>query len=303
VPPLNGFVREWMTLEVLLRTNGIPDAATRIAVVAGGALVALTAGLAVTAFVRAFGVAFVGLPRSAGAAAAREVPRTMRVAMGALALVCVVLGVLPTFILPVLDRVTTPLLGQSVIGQVVPPVFSESPGAYAPLAEIGGRLFRGLPVNGLIVIAAPMLNTITAPTYLLLAEGLLLGLTLLALRSVRPLGARQTGPVWAGGIPSFTPRMQYGSVAYANPLRLIFNGLYRSAHRFEALSPAARHGSGRITYVQDVPEPFDRELYGPLGRSVQRVSRAAARLQSGSVNHYVAYIFAIVLVILLLRLF
>lgn len=303
VPPLNGFISEWMTREVLLRTNGIPDAATRIAVVAGGALVALTAGLAVTAFVRAFGVAFVGLPRSDGAAAAREVPRTMRVAMGSLAFVCVVLGVLPTFVLPVLDHVTAPFLGQSVTAQVVPPVFTDSPGPYAPLAEIGGRLFRGLPVNGLIVIAAPTLNTIAAPTYLVLAEGLLLGLTLLALWSVRPLGARRTGPVWAGGIPAFTARMQYGSVAYANPLRLIFNGLYRSVHRFDAVSPAARHGSGRITYVQDVPEPFDRELYGPLGRAVQRVSRVAAHLQSGSVNHYVAYIFAIVLVILLLRLF
>jgi hydrogenase-4 component B len=302
VPPLNGFISEWMTLEVLLRTNAIPDAATRIAVAVGGALVALTAGLAVTAFVRAFGVAFVGLPRSAGAGAAREAPRTMRIAMGALALACIVLGVLPTFVLPALDRVTAPLLGQSVINQVVPPVFGDAPGAYAPLAEIGGRLFRGLPVNGLIVIAAPTLNTITAPTYLLLGEVLLIGLTLLALRVLRPLGAKRTGPVWAGGISAFTDRMQYSALAYANPLRLIFNGLYRSTHRFEAVSPAARHLEGRIAYAQEVPEPFERELYRPLRSTVEWITGRAARLQSGSVNHYVAYIFAIVLVVLLLRL-
>jgi hydrogenase-4 component B len=96
--------------------------------------------------------------------------------------------------------------------------------------------------------------------------------------------------------------MQYSGLAYGNPVRLIFNGLYRSRHAFEGLAPAARHLEGRIAYAQEVAEPFERELYGPLQRTVERVSRLAQRIQSGSVNHYVAYIFAIVLVVLLLRL-
>jgi hydrogenase-4 component B len=191
----------------------------------------------------------------------------------------------------------------SVINQVVPPLFHANPGPYAPLAAIGGRLFRGLPVNGLVVIAAPTLNTITAPTYLLLAEALLLGLTLLAVRLLRPLGGTRTGPVWAGGIPAFTARMQYTALAYSNPLRLIFNGLYRSGHTLEAVAPAARHLEGRIGYSQDAPEPFERELYQPLRRAIAWVTRPAQAIQSGSVNQYVAYIFAIVLVVLLLRLF
>lgn len=302
VPPLNGYISEWMTLEVLLRTNAIPHTATRIAVAAGGAAVALTAGLAVTAFVRAFAVAFVGIGRSPEARTAREAPRTMRIAMGALAFLCVGLGVLPTFVLTALDRVTAPLLGVSVIDQVVPPLFSAQPGAYAPLVGLGGGLFRGLPVNGLVVIAAPTLSTITAPTYLLLAEGLLVALVLLGLRLLPMLGRRRTVPVWAGGIPAFTARMQYSALAYSNPLRLIFNGLYRSRHAFEGLAPAARHLEGEIAYAQKVPDPFERELYGPLQHATEWVSRWAQRIQSGSVNHYVAYIFAIVLVVLLLRL-
>lgn len=303
VPPLNGYVSEWMTLEILLRTNAIPHTATRIAVAVGGAAVALTAGLAVTAFVRAFGITFVGIPRSPRAEGAREVPRSMRLAMGALAIGCLALGALPTFVLSALDRVTTPLLGTSVINQVVPPLFSDAPGPYAPLAAIGGRLFRGLPVNGLVIIAAPTLDTITAPTYLLLAEALFVGLVLVALRTLRPFGARRVGSVWAGGIPAFTNRMQYGALAYANPVRLIFNGLYRSRASLQPLSPAASHLDGRIEYTQEVPEPLERELYQPLLRAVDWVSRAAQRIQSGSVNRYVAYIFAIILIVLLLRLF
>lgn len=85
--------------------------------------------------------------------------------------------------------------------------------------------------------------------------------------------------------------------------RLIFNGLYRSRHAFQALAPAVRHLEGRIGYTQEVPEPFERELYHPLRRAADWLTRHAQRLQSGSVNHYVAYIFAIVLVVLLLRLF
>jgi len=97
--------------------------------------------------------------------------------------------------------------------------------------------------------------------------------------------------------------MKYTALAYSNPLRLIFNGLYRSRHRLDALAPAARHLDGRIEYIQEVPEPLERELYRPIRQALDWSSRGAQRFQSGSVNHYVAYIFAIVLVVLLLRLF
>jgi hydrogenase-4 component B len=302
VPPLNGYISEWMTLEVLLRTNAIPGSTARIAIAVGSPFLALTAGLAVTAFVRAFGVTFVGLPRSPEAAAAREAPRSMRLAMLVLAVVCFGLGVLPTFVLTALDRVTSPLIGTSVVDQVVPPLFTNHPGSYAPLADIGGRLFHCLPVNGLVVIAAPTLNTITAPTYLILAEALLIGLVLLALRLIRPLGGRRIGPVWAGGIPVFTARMQFSALAYSNPVRMIFNGLYRSRPVFRAERPAARHLDGQADYTQEIPDPLERELYAPLLRGVAAVSRGGRFIQSGNVNQYVAYIFAIVLVVLFLRL-
>ncbi|MCL4543901.1 MAG: hypothetical protein M1118_04765, partial [Chloroflexi bacterium] len=263
VPPFNGYVSEWMLLESLLRTSVLPAVSARMVVVAGAAAIALTAGIAVTAFVRAVGIGFLGLPRTRAAAHATEVGRSMRAAMAFLAVACLLLGALPTFILPVLNQVTTPLFGISVANAIVPPLFSGKAGAYQALVGLGGTLFRGLPVNGLVLIASPKFNTITAPSYLVLAELLLLALLLLALRAIRPQGRRRRGPVWAGGIPTFRANMQYTPQAYANPIRLIFQGIFRSRVQYEPRELAAHYQVGRIVYQQTVPPPLEPELYRP----------------------------------------
>jgi hydrogenase-4 component B len=302
VPPLNGYVSEWMLLESLLQSFAIPDTLTKIVIALAGSLIALTAGIAVTAFVRACGVTFLAMPRSKEAAAAHEAPVSMRVAMGILAFLCLALGVLPTFVIPALDRVTTPIFGQSVLNQVVPPLFTNHPGAYQLLVTIGGGLFKGwLPVNGLVIIAAPSFATIDSPSYLLLAELLLLGIVILVLRLIRPLGSRRVGRVWAGGIPRFEAAMTYTGLAYSNPIRIIFNGLYRSWTHSEPVQPAARHREGRIIYQQEIPAPFERTLYRPLVRLAERLTRRVTLIQSGNLNQYVAYIFLIVILVLLLR--
>jgi hydrogenase-4 component B len=301
IPPFNGYISEWMLLETLLQSFALPDTLTKVIIALDGGLLALTAGIAVTAFVRLYAVSFLGLPHSQEAASAQESSPWMRVAMGYLASFCVLLGVLPTFVLPIVDRATTPLLGLSVLNQVVPPVFSGHPGEYAPLVTLGGTLFQGLPVNGLIVIAAPHFTTIDAPTYLFLAELLLIGLTVLAVHLIRPLGARRVGPVWACGIPRFLPAMTYTEVAYSNPIRIIFQRLYRSRASLEAEAAAAQHRSGRITYDQYIPPPFERGLYQPILKCARAVTRHARLIQSGNINQYIAYIFLIVLVILILR--
>ena len=302
VPPLNGYISEWMLLETLLQSFAIPDTLTKVVMAASGGILVLTAGIAVTAFVRACGVGLLALPRTKQAATAHESPLSMRLAMGFLAFFCLALGVLPTLVIPVLDHVAAPLLGQSVLNQVVPPLFTNHPGDYQLLVTLGGGLFRGwLPVNGLVVIAAPGFSTIDSPSYLFLAELLLVGIVLLVLRAIRPIGSRRVGRVWAGGIPRFEASMTYTGLAYSNPLRIIFNGLYRSHVRSVITAAAARDQEGRISYQQEIPPPFERRLYQPLLRFWEGLTRRALIVQSGNVNQYVAYIFFIVLLVLILR--
>jgi hydrogenase-4 component B len=301
VAPFAGYISEWGILESMLQSFAVPDTLARLAIAGSGALLALTAALAVTTFVRTYAVGFLAQPRSDEAAAAHDVPRTMRVAMWLLAVVSILLGALPSFVITTLDRVSTPLWGTSVLDRVVPPLFTDHPGAYAPLVGLGGGLFRGLPVNGLVIIPSPTLSTINSPTYLILAEVVLIGVVVLGVRLIRSLGSVRIGPVWAGGIPRFAPRMQYGAVAYSNPARLIFNGIYRSRAELVAVAAAARHGQGEISYRQNVPPPLEDVLYRPVRDGVEAIAERVKVIQSGSVNQYVLYIFAMVLIILVLR--
>ena len=303
VAPFAGYISEWGILESMLQSFAIPSTGAKLVIAGSGALIALTTALAITTFVRVYAVGFLAQPRSAGAEQAHEVAGSMRLGMALLSVVTVGLGVLPAFVITGLDRVTAVLWGTSVLDRVVPPFFTGHPGAYAALVPLGARLFQGLPVNGLVIIAAPGLATITSPTYLALAELLLIGIVWGAVKLVRPLGARRTAPVWAGGIPRFTPRMQYGGVAYSNPARLIFHGLYRSRVEMVPTALAARDGTGEISYRQEVPAPLERELYRPITRALGFVAEWVKVIQSGSVNQYVLYIFAMVVLILVLRAF
>ena len=103
LPPLNGFVSEWLVFQALLGGAGLPRAELAILMPLAVGMLALTSGLAAACFVKAFGISFLAIPRSTRAAEAREVPWPMQIGMGALALACVALGVVPSLVVPVLS--------------------------------------------------------------------------------------------------------------------------------------------------------------------------------------------------------
>src|SRR3954454_14339333 len=77
LPPLNGFVSEWLTYQALLAGFGTTSSLTRLMFPIAGSLLALTAALAAACFVKAFGIPFLALPRSEASANAREVDEWM----------------------------------------------------------------------------------------------------------------------------------------------------------------------------------------------------------------------------------
>ncbi len=303
VAPFAGYLSEWMILETFLQGFNLPDLASRMVVLAGGALLALTAASAMVVFARLYAIGFVGQPRSRGAAEATEGAQSMRLAGALLLGPALAIALLPTLVLPLVDRAAQGIVGPSVLAHLVPPLYGGHPGAYAPLVGLGATLLGGiLPINGLVVIPAPGFSTINSPTYLAIAELLLLALAVGGVRAIRRLGGDRRAPVWAGGIPAFEARRQYTATAYANPMRLIFQPVLRSVGVARGSDLAATGGTGAIEYEQSVPPPLERVLYRPLLAGVDRLARAIKVVQSGDTNQYVAYIFVVVLLVLLLRL-
>jgi len=136
LPPFNGFVSEWLTFQAILLSPQLPQWVARLLVPAVGATLACSAALAAACFVKAFGMTFLGRPRSMPAAAAAETDRFSQIAMLLLALLCLLTGILPGFVLDSLGAVTQLAVGARLAPQsgeswlrIVP-----SPSAAAPTA-------------------------------------------------------------------------------------------------------------------------------------------------------------------------
>jgi hydrogenase-4 component B len=269
LPPLNGFVSEWMLFQGLFQGFRISNHLTGILIVTAGALIALTAGLAINAFVRAYGIPFLGMPRSGQAAHATE-DRQPVAGPALLASACVFLGVGAPLVLTVLDRVARSAAGIDIRSKLIMPQLTVIP------AHTG---FSGF-----------------SPTYL---AAFLVGISavpILIYMAGRPRARSRRPPVWDGGILAFKPRMQYTATTHANPVRVTFETLYRPSIHVERASEDPAGRSGPVHYRFQITPIFDRYLYRPVIRLVEALANLARPIQNGDVNLYLFYVFVVVLI-------
>jgi hydrogenase-4 component B len=259
LPPLSGFVSEWLILQGLL--HGISSSGTVSVVLmplSVGAL-ALTGGLTAAAFVKAFGVGFLGVARSSAAESAQEPPRLMSVGSGLLAAFCVVVGVAPIMMVGLFNRVVLVL---------------------EPFA---------------IQNAHAMFDPSLIATVLVVA----LGVAFSARRILsRHYGVRQA-PVWAGGRSFQTARMTYTATSFAEPLQRVFDDVLQPSHDLDVSpSGESRYYVESVQFGTRGADLFERHLYQPVFSFVRAIANKARLLQNGSVHRYLAYSFAALLVVL-----
>jgi hydrogenase-4 component B len=192
LPPLNGFVSEWLILQAILESPQLSQWGLKILVPGVGALLALAAALAAACFVRVFGIAFLGRPRSDAAAQAHEVDRWSLSAMAVLALLCLLAGILPGFVIDGLAPVVSGLVGAHMPGQSEVPWLS-----IVPIAESRSS-YNGLLVFGFV-----------------LTSGWLVAFAIHRLASHRT----RRGPAWDCGFPDPRPMTQYTASSFAQPIR------------------------------------------------------------------------------------
>jgi hydrogenase-4 component B len=277
LPPLNGFVSEWLTYQSLLQGFGTTDSLLRLMFPIGGALLALTGALAAACFVKAFGITFLAQPRSKAAAQAHEAPLTMLLGQGVLVAACVFLGLFPTVFLRVLDPLTQQLTGLQISQQ---------------LTLANGLVLSGVNQNGGTVSTLGIA---------------VLGVALLSIPFVLWLVfARRTkvriGPTWDCGLKGLTPRMEYTATGFSKPIRMIFKALFRPRREVQREYDFSPYFTTSIRFEAHVEEVFETRIYRPLNRWVLWASRRMRALQAGSLQAYLIYIFITLLLLLLFAL-
>lgn len=274
LPPFNGFVSEWLTLQSLLALGlSAPSAVLEILAPVGAAALALTGALAAAGFVRAYGMTFLALPRSEAAAHAAETSRSQRAAMVLPAVLCLALGLAPGWVLRLLTPAVAAWTGAA-------PVAASGWGAAASVGALAGRITPGLLFA---LLAVPGIAV------------------LFLLRAAARRRPERLAPTWGCGI-ALTPRMEYSASAFSQPLRMIFRQILRPRPELEARHEVSPYFACYLRYRTEITPVFERYLYGPAARLLVEASHRLRGIQAGGIRLYLAYILATLVFLLVVAL-
>ena len=271
LPPLNGFVSEWLLFQTVLTSPLLAPWLLKFLVPAAGAMLALAAALAAACFVRAYGMTFLGRPRSAQAASANEVDGWQRAAMALLAAACVLLGVLPGLAVDALRPLLRLLLGTNLPRQA-----TEAWLSLIPLSARAGSY------NGLIVLVFMVLAGTSAALL------------------VRAVAARRMrrAPAWDCGFPATSPTTQYTPGSFAQPLSRVFGAMAFDTAEIVTMPPPG--GLGPARFSRRSRDRIWELLYRRLALLVERIATRLNRLQFLTIRKYLSLVFAALVLLLVL---
>jgi len=278
LPPLNGFVSEWLTFQALLGGGSRIHGPAGLVVVFSAAMLALTGGLAAACFAKAFGVTFLGRPRTAHAEHATEAPPSMIAGMLWLAALCVALGVAPGYAMRLLDAPTAALL--------------HGPGASAVVTARGPLV--------LSTATAPSGTDATAISMTMMAA-FLIALTAMAwiLRHGLRRSPARAAPTWTCGM-SPTTRFDYTATAFAKPLRLVFAALYHPRREVTRETAGTPYVLQRIQYAGEIVDLAETQIYHRIERGISALSQTIRARSTGRIYGYIGLVLGALFVALLL---
>lgn len=252
LPPLNGFVSEWLTFQAFFAGVIQSQGAVKIFMVVSAAALALTSGLAAACFVKAFGMTFLAMPRSARAREAKETNFPMKAGMALLAIPVVLFGIGAGLVAPVILSVSKAVIE-------------------APQAEASLYLVSTLPL--LIAIA---IGGIGIVAYCWLKFGLRAG-------SIRY-------NTWDCGYYALDSRTEYTATAFSKPFRIAFSFFLLPYRKSKKIRDSFYHVR-TFTYETHTTLVFRKYFYEPFVRLVYAAAWKMRKLQPGSIHLYLLYIF------------
>lgn len=264
LPPLNGFVSEWLLLQAFLLSPGLPNNYINMLVPVAAAVIALAAALAAYVMVKFYGVTFLGQRREPRLEHAHDAGNWERAGMAWLALLCVSLGLAPVFVVQHIDQVSGMLIGAQLGNAATDWMF---------LAPVNTERASYSPLYFLLVV---------------------LGVMLLSHLLVRHLyhGRSRRGPAWDCGFPTQNARMQDTAEGFGQPIRRIFEPFFKIESEMPTAFDAHPKYHGRSE------DKLWFLLYLPIRQLTVTLSGWASLLQHGRIHLYLTYTFLTLVVLL-----
>jgi formate hydrogenlyase subunit 3/multisubunit Na+/H+ antiporter MnhD subunit len=270
LPPLNGFVSEWLTFQAILLSPQLSSWGLKLMVPAVGALLALSAALAGACFVRVFGVCFLGRPRTAMANNAHETDGSSLAAMYCLAALCLIAGIVPGVFIDALAPVVQPLTGARMPAQTGVDWMS-----IIPIAQ-GRSSYNGLLVFLFMVSSA--------------------GIAAVAIHRFASDKLRR-GPAWGCGYPPVGPSAQYTADSFAQPIRRVFGTVVFAAREIGEMPVPGSTAPARLSVV--LRDLIWDLFYAPIAVVVAFAAERLNHLQFLTIRRYLSLVFAALVLLLL----
>jgi formate hydrogenlyase subunit 3/multisubunit Na+/H+ antiporter MnhD subunit len=266
LPPLNGFVSEWLLLQAFLLTPTLPQSFVNMLVPVATAGLVLAVALAAYVMVKFYGIVFLGRPREANLSYAKDAGKWERTALAYLAAGCVALGLFPVTVIGLIDPINLQLVASSALQ-------AGSGSTWLLLAPVNADRSSYSPLVMMLVIVAVVLLTIQVVHRFY-------------------HGRIRKAPPWDCGFPGQTPRMQDTAEGFGQPIRQVFEPFFRMQRHL----PSPFDAEPR--YSVKVEDPLWYWLYLPIVRGADVLARLVGRIQQGRISVYLTYGFFTLLALL-----
>jgi len=270
LPPLNGFVSEWLTLQAffIASLTGY-TAGLKIFFSLCAAILALTGGLTAACFVKAFGMVFLAMPRGKSSELACEVSLSMKIGMLFLVFFTIALG-----------------LGAGVVFKLLEVVAKSAAGV-----DVGSVKFS---LNGFMFLSGQV-NSISLSTPLV---ALILGAVIIGIYLGCGGSKIRKYNTWDCGYYKLEPRNEYTGTGFSKPFRIAFNFFLIPYTRTEKLRKSFYYIKS-FKYETFTTPVFKKYMYYPLIGMIFTTAKFMRRLQSGSIHMYISYIFITILMLII----
>ncbi len=262
LPPLNGFASEWLTFQTILVSPALPQWGLRLLVPTVGTLLALAAALAAACFVRAYGIAWLGRPRSACVDGAHDADRFSLAAMGTFAALCVLAGLFPGMVIDALSPAV-----RLVVGGRLPAQFGLPWLSIVPMAD------RSSSYNALMVFL------------------FVIGAAVVGSFAINRFGTKKVrrARVWDCGYPDLGPAAQYSAAGYSQPIRRVFGPLVFRSSETVVMPPPGDLSAAHIR--KRMHDLAWTALYVPVCDAVLALAALFNRVQFLTIRSYLSFVF------------